>query len=118
MPALAYQRNAQKLTERRVLFYLDNTSALHSYVKGRAGPSALDRSIAFTNFVAFKRSILTWWEFVPSDANWADGISRLLGDDPFSADHEFPNEEMRFDDRIWHGTLEDAWNLARQEGPP
>ena len=114
MPAMVFQLHAQRLSGRRVLFFLDNTASLHSYVKGCAGQAALDRSIAFCNFIAGQRSIGTWWEFVPSQANWADGISRLLADDPFAWKNNFPTSEMWVDDRIWQGTLEDAWNLARR----
>ena len=115
MPAVVFHRHAKRLANRRALFFLDNTSALHSFVKGRAGPPALDRSIAFTNFVACHAAVTTWWEFVPSKLNWADGISRLLGADPFARTHGFPISRVTVDRRIWLGDLQAAWELARSD---
>ena len=37
-----------------------------------------------------------WLEFVESEANWADGISRLFGEDPFAARHGFQTSECAF----------------------
>ena len=117
MPPIIYQRHARRLANRRVLYLIDNTSALHCYVKGCAVPSALDRSIAFTNFVACHGAICTWWEFTPSGTNWSDGISRLLGADPFVRKHGFPTSRLPIDKRIWLGALESAWLLARGVPP-
>ena len=112
MPPIIYQRHAKRLANRRVLYFIDNTSSLHSYVKGCAVPAALDRSIAFTNFLASRRSITTWWEFTPSGTNWSDGISRQLGSDAFVRRHRFPAKRIGVDSRIWTGSLESAWRFA------
>ena len=76
MPTLAIAQLAPRLANRRVLWLLDNTAALHSFVRGNSGHSVLDRSIAVTKFYQCHYGIDIWFEYVESEANWADGISR------------------------------------------
>jgi hypothetical protein len=76
--------------------------SLHTFIKGRASHPALDRSISMAKFIQARvratslarglrgrgvaqshLRISIWAEFFKSDDNWADGISRLLEEDPF-----------------------------------
>eukprot|EP00972_Heterocapsa_arctica_P079823 11761337-Heterocapsa_arctica.AAC.1 len=74
---------------RRVLWFIDNTSALYAAVKGSSKHPAVARAIVFANFAAFHWSFHIWFEFVDSEGNWADGISREKGEDRFAAQHGF-----------------------------
>ena len=68
--------HAQRWTGRRIVWYIDNTSALYSVVKGSSKQPAVGRTVAVTHFLMFKFNISIWWEFVDSMANWSDGVSR------------------------------------------
>ena len=50
MVPIVMEQQARRLQDRRVLWILDNTSALHSFVKGRCEHATLDRSVNLMNF--------------------------------------------------------------------
>ena len=94
MVPVALAREARRCRGRRVLWVLDNTSALHSFVSGRCEHATLDRSVKLMNFFKagaaeatrgdaprrvsrqFHYNVATWLEWVDSASNWSDGISR------------------------------------------
>ena len=59
-----------------VLWLLDNTVSLHAHVKGMSGNTFLRRLVACTHMCWFRAHANVWYEFVGSEDNWADGISR------------------------------------------
>eukprot|EP00971_Amphidinium_carterae_P063657 1259692-Amphidinium_carterae.1 len=54
----------------------DNSASLHSMVKGCAREPVLDRSVSLAHLLCTKHDIHMWFEFVGSESNWSDGISR------------------------------------------
>ena len=101
---------------RRVIWFVDNTVSLHSFIKGRASHAALDRAISMAKFLQARTRLGTvsgqgararagsaqgharvsiWMEFVDSEGNWADGISRDLGEDAFARAHGFHTASMQ-----------------------
>ena len=65
------------LHERRVLHFIDNTSALHSILNGYS--RVPDTAWMVNLFHCFNCSLRAqvWWEYVASKANPSDGPSRL-----------------------------------------
>ena len=61
---------------RQIIWYIDNTSALYSIVKGSWRHAAVNRAIAIAHFFMYKHDNSVRWEFVDSKANWSDGVSR------------------------------------------
>ena len=53
-----------------------------------------------------------WYEWVESAANWADGISRLFGADPFVAANGFNVAEARPDMSWTNGAWLQLWHRA------
>eukprot|EP00972_Heterocapsa_arctica_P031952 4706337-Heterocapsa_arctica.AAC.1 len=80
---------AQRMQGARVTWYVDNSAALDSFVKGISGHAAIDRAAHIVHFLAYKYDISIWFEFVDSQSNWSDGVSRLYFDDPFAASQGF-----------------------------
>jgi hypothetical protein len=89
MLPLTVLQELETLRNRRVLWFVDNTTALFSFIKGRASSAHLDRAISLTKFLQARFNITIWLEFTKSGGNWSDGISRLLDRDPFAARHGF-----------------------------
>ena len=70
-----------RLQGRRVLQFVDNTSALYSMVRGNGSHMAVARSVAIAKMVIGVFGCHWRLEFVDSGANWSDGISRELSGD-------------------------------------
>jgi hypothetical protein len=85
--AVAYWRH--RMRGRKVVWYLDNTSSLHSFIKGTAGNAHMEKIVNYHAMMAYHLQAEVWFEWVESKANWADGISRLFGADPFVAANGF-----------------------------
>jgi hypothetical protein len=69
LPWAILKLGARVLRGRRVLWFIDNTSALYAAVKGSSKHPAVARAIAFANFAAFHWSFHIWFEFVDSEGN-------------------------------------------------
>ena len=139
MVPLVLAREWRRLQGRRVLWVLDNTSALHSFVKGRSEHATLDRNVSLMNFFKLRLDVTMWLEWVDSKSNWSDGISRrgvlpregavsfrargvlpreflarYMGEDKFAKTHGFHTEAMSVDAAAWCGALLDAWRWVQQ----
>ena len=64
------------LRGRRGIWYVDNVAALMAMVRGRANSPDLDRMAEILQGAMFALGIWLYFEWVESDANWSDGISR------------------------------------------
>jgi hypothetical protein len=113
MIPIAIRAEAERLRGRQVLWFVDNTSALRSLVKGCSNQAHVDRSVGLAHLVACEFRISLWFEYVDSHANWADGISRELGDDPFARQHGFRVTEVPLCPEPWRGSLSAAWGTLR-----
>ena len=64
------------LADRDVIWFVDNTVALHSFVKGICTNAALSRVVEVFHILCYRLQCHVWFEYVASGDNWADGISR------------------------------------------
>ena len=99
------------LRNRDIVYFIDNTSALHSLVKGTSRNEELDRTIQLAHLCSFELQCRLWWEYVPSNQNWADGISRLGRNDPFVKEKKITVIDLSMDVALWTEDLTDAWTL-------
>ena len=103
------------LRGRRVLWFVDNTSALYAAIKGSSKHPAVARAIAFASFAQFHWDFQVWFEFVDSKGNWSDSISRELGADDFAARHAFSTSQLEPTGQLWLGSLKDLWSAVREQ---
>ena len=99
---------------RDVLWVVDNTSALHSFVRGTSGNKYLEEIVAVYWFAAFELKCRIWLEWVDSDANWSDGISRLLGEDELSAELGFRTCLLEDQMAWWHEDPTLLWGRVQE----
>ena len=109
------QMGPDRLRGRNVVWLIDNTSALYAAVKGSSRHPAVARAVAFASFAAFIWGFSIWYEFVDSEANWADGISRRRQEDEFCARNGLTPAQMRADGGVWRGTLQDMWRAFQEQ---
>ena len=97
------------------LRFIDKTTYLYSFVKGTANDPQIDRAVAVHYVCAAHYSFLTWFEFVNSKANWADGISRMHADDEFAAEHGFPIKQIEVPRGMWLHDIENVWDVVQRD---
>ena len=95
---------------RSVVWYVDNTSAMASFVKGASANAHLERIVAICWMCSFHLRATIWVEWVDSHANWSDGLSRALAGDQFVVDHNFVTEEVMPDMAWWSEPLNEVWD--------
>ena len=100
---------------RSILWFIDNTTSLCSFVKGTANDPQIDRAVAVHYVCAARYSFLTWFEFVSSKAHWADGISRLHASDEFAAEHGFPIQKIVVPYGMWLRDIEHVWDVVQSD---
>ena len=70
-----------------VLFFCDNLGAVHSFAGGVSNARDLQVLVSISH-VLFNMCRMRWWiEWVPSEANCSDGLSRLGARDLWAVEH-------------------------------
>ena len=92
LPTLLLEET-ERLCGRDVVWFVDNTAALSGCVKGGSKEPTLAKLVALFWVLCYRLDCRVWLEFVESDANWSDGISRDLDKDEFSKEHGFTTRE-------------------------
>ena len=114
LPWALVHEGFERLRGRRILWFVDNTSALYAAVKGSSRHPAVARAIAVAHYIGFHWGLQFWFEFIESDANWADGISRDGPDDVFVAKHGFQVQRMRAPTWPWVSDLQSQWQAVSE----
>ena len=104
----------EKLRGRHVVWYVDSTAAMASFVKGSFGNPCLERLVDLFWIACFHLDALIWVEWVDSDSNWADGISRDFADDAFAIAHGFSTCRLGPDMSWWDAPLDQVWHSAAE----
>ena len=97
---------------RRVVWYVDNTSAMSAFVKGTSRALELEKLVNLFWMLAYHLECTVWFEWVDSESNWADGVSRQLAMDPFAQRHGFTLQEMEQPSVWWAAELPEVWRMA------
>ncbi len=95
-------------------WYVDNTVAISGVVKGTSREYTNRLIIAWFWILAFRLDIRIWLEYVDSDSNWSDGISRDFGNGTFARDNNFLTCEFYPNLRWLHAGMEELWHHSAQ----
>ena len=97
-----------------IIWFVDNTVALHGLCKGSAGTSALRRTVEAVHILRSRYDVNIWHEYVRSNDNWSDGISRQGWSDPFACElrRRFSTETAELQQELWwyRCDLQQIWN--------
>ena len=66
----------ERFRGRRGVWYIDNTAALMSLIKGRSASYGLEKMSSLIHLLLVSLRCWIYWEWAPSKSNWADAISR------------------------------------------
>ena len=98
---------------KRIYWLPDNTASLHAFVKGVSSNPALDRSVQLIHMLCHHLNMELWFEYVDSQSNYSDGISRDLYHDKFCAHHSIPIQEFSVDPHYWQASLLELWHIPK-----
>ena len=76
MVPIGIWNEAQAMAGCDVIWFIDNTSALSSLVKGASSQTDICTIASVVALWAAKLGCRIWFEYVPSEANCSDGLSR------------------------------------------
>ena len=71
------------------VWWIDNVPALIALAKGRSGVDDMDRMTMMIHMLMYTLRCSIYFEYIPSDSNWADGISRRGKRDEWYQRHGF-----------------------------
>ena len=97
---------------RCIIWYVDNTSALASLVKGASKNPHLEKIVGITWILAYHRKAEIYFEWVDSKSNWSDGISRDFGNDPVARRLGFTTSPLHLDMSWWQLSSVELWQCA------
>ena len=100
---------AGELAGQCVVWFIDNTSSLHSLVKGTSTNAMLSRIVEVVHILLHRHRINVWFEFVSSSDNWADGISRHGFQDEFVQRLQLKCSPLRQSAWWWSVALSEIW---------
>ena len=84
----------ETLAGRDVLWFVDNTSVLGALLKGSTADTVVHVMCEVVHLFLFQTHTSVYFEWVESDANWADGVSRQLSKCPWAATQGFAVSEL------------------------
>ena len=100
---------------RQVIWYVDNTPAMAAFVKGASSNPHLEQIVGLTWILAFHLDCQLWFEWVDSDSNWSDDLSRHLAGDTLSQELGFTPEPITQDSVWWQLPWLSLWHeVARR----
>ena len=82
-----------------VVWFVDNEAAVSSLIRGGARPEDIDKIAALTTIASNAASTRVWWEWIDSDSNPSDGLSRDGLSDEWTGKQEWDCEDLG--DRDW-----------------
>ena len=75
-PIAALETSPEIFEDSEVLWFVDNEGAVSSLIRGAAKVEDIDAVAALTTVQAAKLKSSLWYEWIDSDSNPADGLSR------------------------------------------
>ena len=75
---------------------MDNVAALMTMVRGRANSPDLDRMAEILQGAMYALGVWIYFEYIESDANWSDGISRSGLQDKWQSANGFQSSHCPF----------------------
>ena len=75
--------------------FVDNVGVLALLTKGAAAPDDLSHVVGLCHLLLARHRIRVWWEYVDSDSNPTDGLSRYFAADPLAKEQGWRPVEVR-----------------------
>ena len=91
----------ESFRNRRGLWFIDNTAALMSLIRGRSDSPDLEHMSRMIHVALYALNCWIFWEWIPSKSNWADSISRLGFKDPWLHSNDFQVFPAFFPAILW-----------------
>ena len=76
------------------MWWIDNIAAMSSLVRGAAKPEDIDLFASMAAIQFAEVNCRPWYEWVDSEANPADGLSRLGVSDPWTVSQKYVLEDL------------------------
>ena len=92
-----------------VLWYVDNTVALSSIVKGMGKERSISRVAEAVGILSYRIGCNIWFEYVQSKDNWADGVSRVGFADPLVLELKAKCAPLECSSQWWTRDLKNIW---------
>ena len=112
-PAVALATWPNLLQDQDIIFFCDNIGAVHSLAGGVANAMDLQVLVSATHAALAKARACWWIEWVPSESNCSDGLSREGIRDPWCQAHSLRPAPLRLP--AWlvslSGTMEQYLNI-------
>ena len=112
-PLLAVIRELSVFAGRDLICFVDNTPSLAAAMKGSSKVWDMDKAAQVMQVLLAKVGARLWMEYVESASNWADGISRKLGEDPWAAAHKFTTREEKIPVWPWTTPMDEILHKAK-----
>ena len=93
--------NPRILEGRDVVWFIDNSAALATLVKGGSSSADMDRGSAALHLALAQLQTRIWFEYVESKANWSDSASRVMYDDTWCAQNGFHLQHLGVPEWVW-----------------
>ena len=101
-----------RLAGRNVVWFCDNTNALHCFIRCTSANVTLERVINVMWLLSFHCHAHVWIGWIDSVANWKGGISRQLGTDQWMLRHQFTAKEVPMEMGWWSSELPELMSRA------
>ena len=83
------------LTGRDVIFFIDNEAAVSAMIKGDSRLPLVGTMAMCVQLLLIRYKIAIWFEWVDSNSNLADGLSRDGAEDPWTLDQHWELHEFQ-----------------------
>ena len=90
-----------RFRNRRGVWYVDNIAALMALVRGRSDSQELDDMAMQIQCFLFGLNCFMYFDWIESDSNWADGISRVGLADDWLQRHAFVGRSAQVHLALW-----------------
>ena len=78
-----------------VIAFVDNEAACTAYIKGSSSSTDVDHLASIEHLVACRSSLRVWYEWVDSESNISDGLSRQGLIDPYAVAQQWQLRELK-----------------------
>ena len=90
--------------DKEIIWFVDNESAVSSLIRGASRPEDVNHVAAVSTVTFAKLNSKVWFEWIDTESNPADGLSRQGVSDPWTA--EQPWDCVDLGDRDWSAVFD------------
>ena len=94
----------------RIYWLVDGSPSLHALVKGSSANEAMERAVALMHIMCHILNCSIYFNYIDSDSNFSDCISRALQNDAWAAKHGISTKVMQPEAWWWRTDLKALWH--------